>query len=152
MKKLDEIMELMTDEMADFKLAILKLQELSGEIEQMSIPISTEALDKNLNAFLEKQEENDRLKDDILKSIDQKLKNARLMPNYMLFLFCIFGILMLSLLGYFKSSATKAGDEKFEMYQMIKSESELFKNYLSENPEIKNEYYQWLEANKEHLS
>ncbi|MCB7481788.1 MULTISPECIES: DUF6730 family protein [Flavobacteriaceae] len=148
MKKLDEIMELMTDEMADFKLAILKLQELSGEIEQMSIPISTEALDKNLNAFLEKQEENDRLKDDILKSIDQKLKNARLMPNYMLFLFCIFGILMLSLLGYFKSSATKAGDEKFEMYQMIKSESELFKNYLSENPEIKNEYYQWLEANK----
>ena len=130
MKKLDEIMELMTDEMADFKQAILKLQELSGEIEKMSIPISTEALDKNLNAFLEKQEENDQLKDDIIKSIDQKLKNVRLIPNYMLFLFGIFGILMLGLLGYFKSSATKAGDEKFEMYQMIKSESELFKNYL----------------------
>ncbi|MDT0651425.1 DUF6730 family protein [Autumnicola edwardsiae] len=148
MKKLDEIMELMTDEMADFKLAILKLRKLSGEIGQMSIPISTEALEKNLNAFLEKQEENDRLKDDMLRGIDQKLKNSRLMPNYMLLLFGIFGILMLSLLGYFKSSATKAEKEKFEMYQMMNSESELFENYLSKNPEIKNEYYQWLEANK----
>ncbi|WP_300434320.1 DUF6730 family protein [Christiangramia sp.] len=148
MKKLDEIMELMTDEMTDFKLAILKLQELSREIEKMSIPISTEALDKNLNAFLEKQEKNDQLKDDILKNIDQKLKNARLMPNYMLLLFGIFGILMLGLLGYFKSSATKAAEEKFEMYQMMNSESELFENYLLENPEIKNGYYQWLEENK----
>ncbi|WP_300440401.1 DUF6730 family protein [Christiangramia sp.] len=148
MKKLDEIMELMTDEMADFKLAILKLRKLSGEIEQMSIPISTEALEKNLNAFLEKQEENDQLKDDILKGIDQKLKNARLMPNYMLLLFGIFGILMLGLLGYFKSSATKAAEEKFEMYQMMNSESEFFKNYLSENPEIKNGYSEWLEENK----
>lgn len=70
------------------------------------------------------------------------------MPNYMLLLFGIFGILMLSLLGYFKSSATKAAEEKFEIYQMMNSEIELFENYLSENPEIKNEYYQWLEANK----
>jgi len=148
MKKLDEIMELMTDEMADFKLAILNLRKLSGEIENMSIPISTEALDKNLNAFLEKQEENDRFKNDMLKSIDQKLKNARLMPNYLLLLFGIFGILMLGLLGYFKSSASKAAQEKFEMYQMMNSKSELFENYLSENPEIKNGYYQWLEENK----
>jgi len=148
MKKLDEIMELMTDEMADFKLAILNLRKLSGEIENMSIPISTEALDKNLNAFLEKQEENDRLKDDMLKSIDQKLKNARLMPNYMLLTFGILGILMLGLLGYFKSSATKAEKEKFEMYQKMNYESELFESYLSENPEIKNEYSEWLEENK----
>lgn len=148
MKKLDEIMELMTDEMADFKLAILKLRKLSGEIEKMSIPISTEALEKNLNAFLEKQEEKDQLKNDILKSIDQKLKNARLIPHYLLLIFGILGILMLGLLGYFKSSATKAAEEKFEMYQMMNSKSELFKNYLSENPEIKNDYSEWIEENK----
>ena len=64
MKKLDEIMELMTDEMADFKVAILKLELLSKQISTLSIPISTEALDNNLNTFLEKQEKENRLKDE----------------------------------------------------------------------------------------
>jgi hypothetical protein len=64
MKKLDEIMELMTDEMEDFKVAILKIEQLSKQLCDLSIPISTEALEKNLNIFLEKQEEENRLKDE----------------------------------------------------------------------------------------
>ena len=67
MKKLDEIMELMTDEMADFKAAILELDELSKQLTTLSIPISTEALEKNLNIFLEKQKEENSIKDEILK-------------------------------------------------------------------------------------
>ena len=38
MKKLDEIMELMADEMADFKAAVLKLKELSKEIRRPEHP------------------------------------------------------------------------------------------------------------------
>ena len=45
MKKLDEIMELMTDEMADFKESVLQLKEYSKELQNMSIPITTEALE-----------------------------------------------------------------------------------------------------------
>ena len=60
MKKLDEIMELMADEMADFKTSVLKLQLISKQLFDLSIPISTEAIEKNLNTFLEKQEEENR--------------------------------------------------------------------------------------------
>ena len=101
MKKLDEIMELMTDEMADFKVAILKLELLSKQISTLSIPISTEALDNNLNTFLEKQEKENRLKDEVLKEIERKLKHARIIPNYLLILFGSLGIILLSLLAYF---------------------------------------------------
>ena len=52
MKKLDEIMELMTDEMADFKESIFQLKEHSKELQNLSIPITTEALEKKLNTFL----------------------------------------------------------------------------------------------------
>ena len=45
MKKLDEIMELMTDEMADFKESVLQLKEHSKELQNLSIPITTEALE-----------------------------------------------------------------------------------------------------------
>ncbi len=54
MKKLDEIMELMTDEMADFKTSVLKLQLISKQLFDLSIPITTEAMEKSLNTFLKK--------------------------------------------------------------------------------------------------
>jgi len=147
MKKLDEIMELMTDEMADFKAAILELELLSKQLSTLSIPISTEALEKNLNIFLEKQKEENSLKDEVIKEIEKKLKQARIIPNYLLILFGILGILSLSLLGYFGYTAKTADEEKLEMYQMIlESDNNTYQLYFSENPEIKEDYSKWLEG------
>ncbi|MGA8854399.1 MAG: DUF6730 family protein [Christiangramia sp.] len=146
MKKLDEIMELMTNEMADFRTAILQLKEHSKELGNMSIPITTEALEKNLNTFLEKQEEESRLKDDILNSIDQKLKQSLLIPRYLFVVFGILGILMLGLLGYFGYSVKAAGKEKFELIQMMRNSGNRYLEYFLENPELKEDYIQWLEA------
>ena len=101
MKKPDEIMELMTDEMADFKAAILQLKEYSKELENMSIPITTEALDKQLQDFLKGQEEENQLKIDILKKINGKLQGAVLIPKYILLLFGGIIIILLCLLMYF---------------------------------------------------
>ena len=50
MKKLDEIMELMADEMADFKKSLLQLQKISDELQNHSIPINTEVLEKHLHS------------------------------------------------------------------------------------------------------
>ena len=81
-------MELMTDEMEDFKVVILKLELLSKQLSNLSIPISTKALDENLNSFLENQDDENRLKDDFLKEIEKKLKYGRIIPNYLLILLC----------------------------------------------------------------
>ncbi|MCM4154756.1 DUF6730 family protein [Gramella sp. AN32] len=149
MKKLDEIMELMADEMADFKTSILKLQLISKQLFDLSIPISTEAMEKNLNTFLEKQEAKNQLKDDTLKSIDKKLEHAMIIPNYMLVIFGILGILMLGLLGYFGVSCKAAKEEKFGVFQiMTKSENNRYQEYFSEKPEIMNDYCEWLEEKK----
>jgi len=101
MKKLDEIMELMADEMADFKVAILQLKEHYKKLQNMSIPITTEALEKHLKDFLKDQEEENQLKIDILKEINGKLKGSVLIPKYILVLFGSIIITLLFLLMYF---------------------------------------------------
>ncbi len=149
MKKLDEIMELMTDEMADFKAAIIKLEELSKQLSTLSIPISTEALEKNLNIFLEKQKEENSIKDEILKEIEKKLQHARIIPNYLLILVCSLGIILLSLLGYFGYSLKERQNEKFELYQILmESNNDRYQEYFSKNPKIQDDFKQWLEEKK----
>ena len=139
-------MELMADEMADFKTAILKLQLLSRQIFDLSIPISTEALEKNLNIFLEKQELQSKERDELLKSIDEKLKNARLIPNYLLILFGVLGITALGLIGYFSYSANAQQEESFKVFRRImESENQLQQDFFAQHPEINEEYCQWLE-------
>ena len=151
MKKLDEIMELMTDEMADFKTAILKLQLLSKQLGDLSIPISTEALENKLNIFLQNQEAKNEVQQDVLKSIDKKLKHARLLPNYIFYLFGILGTLALGLLGYFGYAAKAAKQEMFEVYRMMQSKESRYQEYFSENPETKDDYCEWLETKNQDL-
>ena len=146
MKKLDEIMELMVDEMADFKTSLEKLEALSKDLNEMSIPISTAVLDENLKSFLQKQEEDNELKNDLLRDINIQLERASLIPNYILVLFGSILILLLSGLGYFIYSSKITEEEKFHIYRTIsESELESYKTFFSENPEIKEDYCNWLE-------
>ena len=152
MKKLDEIMELMADEMADFKTAVLELQKHSEQLAEMSIPISTEAMEKILNSFLQKQETLNEKRTETLQGIERKLKNARLIPNYLLILFGITGILGLGLLGYFGYTSHEKLEENFGVYQMImESQNKLHEDYFASYPEIKKAYCQWLEDGKKDL-
>ena len=149
MKKLDEIMELMADEMVDFKTAVLELQKRSEQLAEMSIPISTEALEKDLNSFLQKQEAEKQKTDEILQGIDRKLQHARLLPNYLLILFGIASILCLGLLGYFGYTSNEKIAQNFEVYRMImESQNTLHEDYFAAYPEIQEAYCKRLEENK----
>ena len=146
MKKLDEIMELMADEMADFKASLLRLEELSKQLDELSVPISTEAIDKNLERFIETQREAHTFKDQLLKDINNKLTRANLIPNSMLVLFGSCLLFLLSMLGYLVYSNQISEEQKLEMYRSI-SESEIrsYQIYFSENPELKDDYCEWLQ-------
>ena len=147
MKKLDEIMELMADEMKDFKTAVLELQKLSGQLVKMSIPISTEAVEKNLNTFLLKQQAEKEKTDEILKEIDRKLKHARVIPNYLLILFGISGIIALGSVGYFGYNSKEKVENNFEVYQAImESQNKHYEDYFAAYPEIQEAYCEWLQG------
>ena len=147
MKKLDEIMELMADEMKDFKTAVLELQKLSGQLVKMSIPISTAALEKNLNTFLQKQELEKEKTDEILKEIDRKLKRARIIPNYLLILLGISGIIALGSVGYCGYTSQEKVEENFEVYRTImESQNKHYEDYFAAYPEIQEAYCEWIQG------
>ncbi|WP_026913683.1 DUF6730 family protein [Christiangramia portivictoriae] len=146
MKKLDEIMELMADEMADFKKSLARLDALSKELNKMSVPISTSTFDENLKSFLQKQEEANELKNELLRDIIIQLERASLIPNYVLVLFGGILIMLLSGLGYFIYSSKITEEEKFQIYRTIsESELESYQIFFSENLEIKEDYCSWLQ-------
>jgi hypothetical protein len=149
MKKLDEIMEMMADEMVDFKTAVMELQRLSEKLVKLSIPITTEALEKGLNSFLQNQEAEKEKTDEILQDIDRKLQHARLIPNYLLILFGICVMFGLGLLGYFGYTSNEKIEQNFEVYRTImESQNKLYEDYFAAYPEIQEAYCQWLEENK----
>lgn len=149
MKRLDEIMELMADEMADFKTTVLNLQKHSEQLSEMSIPISTDALEKNLNQFLKKQELESQARDEILRSIDLKLKNARIIPNYLLILFGALGVFALGMIGYFSYSIKAQQEENLKNYDIIlQSKNQLQEDFFAAFPKVKAEYRQWKESQK----
>ena len=140
-------MELMADEMDDFKTAVLELQKLSGQLVKMSIPISTEALEKNLNTFLQKQEIEKGKTDEILKEIDRKLKRARIIPNYLLILLGISGIIALGSVGYFGYTSQEKVEENFEVYRTImESQNKHYEDYFAAYPEIQEAYCEWIQG------
>ena len=122
MKKLDEIMELMADEMQDFKEGLLQLKKNTDELQSRSIPISTEVLEKHLNFFFEKQQEKEALVAERFNGIEEKLKKAYILPKSLGIIVGAILILLISLVGYLTFELKEASNEKFEVDQIRKKE------------------------------
>ena len=139
-------MELMADEMADFKRSLLKLDGLSKEINDMSIPISTEAMENKLDSFLKNQEEAVSSRDTLFLDIQNQLKRALLIPKSVIIIFGSSLLILLIALGYYVNVARLEEKQRLELYQFIyESDVERYQIYFSENPEIEEDFCKWLE-------
>lgn len=143
MKKLDEIMELMADEMQDFQNGLLQMKKMTDELSTRSIPITTEALEKHLTFFLQQQKEKETLRRKVLSEINQKLQEAYILPKSLGIIFGIFLILFISFTGYVSFQWNNA-NERLERERLVQEEAiELYDRYFTDNPQIKEDYSKW---------
>lgn len=148
MKKLDEIMELMSDEMADFEINVHHLQQLNKELESQSIPISTAALEVKLQEFLTRQIEMNLEKDKAVLDIKSEIKKSNIIPKNILTLFATVLLLLLTAGGYFGYQNHFQKSRVIELYEMVlESETENYNRFFSEYPKLKEDYCSWLEQN-----
>ena len=146
MKKLDEIMELMADEMQDFQVGLLQLKKMTNELQNRSIPISTEVMEEQLNFFFQKQQKKEAVVAAKLTAIDEKLKNAYILPKSLGIIFGSFLILLISLIGYLSFEVMGNKDEKIEAHQVLEREQvKLYDRYFTENPELNEAFKNWLQ-------
>ena len=85
--------------------------------------------------------------DEILKEIDRKLKRARIIPNYLLILLGISGIIALGSVGYFGYTSQEKVEENFEVYRTImESQNKHYEDYFAAYPEIQEAYCEWIQG------
>ncbi|MHA6281268.1 DUF6730 family protein [Salinimicrobium sp. CAU 1759] len=143
MKKLDEIMELMADEMQDFQNGLLQMKKMTDELNTRSIPISTELMEKQLRFFFQQQQEKEALAAERLQSIDNKIKNAYILPKNLGMIFGSLLILLISLIGYLSFEIRLLKAEEIEE-KLARS----YNIYLQENPIQQKAYENWLSNQK----
>ena len=98
MKKLDEIMELLTDEMNGIQNSIKKLEGLSKGLNE--VKVDTSKLEYHLKEHLRQQERIRSQNMITLNDIDKKLKRAKLIPKWLLVLFLSVLIILCMTIGY----------------------------------------------------
>ena len=98
MNKLDEIMELLTDEMNGIQNSIKKLEGLSKGLNE--VKVDTSKLEYHLKEHLRQQERIRSQNMITLNDIDKKLKRAKLIPKWLLVLFLSVLIILCMTIGY----------------------------------------------------
>lgn len=98
MKKLDNIMELLTDEINGFQNSIKKLEGLSKGFNE--IKVDTSKFEYHLKEHLGHQKRIQSHNDSKLNDINQKLERAKLIPKWLLVLFLSVLIIQSMVIGY----------------------------------------------------
>ena len=124
MKKLDDIMELLTDEINGFQNSIKKLEGLSKGLN--GVKVDTSKLEYHLKEYLRHQGRVQSQNMKTLNDIDKKLKRARLIPKWQLVLFLSVLIIMSIVIGYLS----------FQMVQLKKKEGAI---PMKEKVELQNQ-------------
>jgi len=144
-KKLDEVMELLTDELDGFNKAIDRLEKLTENVDNVKIEASTWKIQELISNHLEKERDfKKNIGRDIL-DISHNVSRARIIPKSLVrMLVGIWGISLVSVcyLGFKLAHMETAKERAFEEggQEVIKS----LKAYFDKNPELYQSYEEWM--------
>ena len=144
MKKIDEIMELLTEEIEGFNRSIGKLEELSKKWDSLKIKADSSIIDYYVKEFLRQQEKVlDNCKKSTLET-NRIIKSATLVPRWLITLCCIVTCTFLLTLGYFGYHFVRFEENREEAFEKGREEaiSEL-RGYFNDHPIIYKDFQKW---------
>ena len=144
MKKMDEIMELLTDEIEGFKRSIGKLEELSKKWDNLKIKADSSHIEFYIKDFLRQQE---RAVETYRKGVietHRTIKSATLIPKWVMTLFLIMLALTVFTLAYFGYHFIKFEENRKISFEKgrVEAISEL-KDYFDDHPIIYEDFQRW---------
>jgi len=144
MAKLDEIMEVLTQEISGFNNSIDKLEELSAKFDDLKITADTSHLEFQLKEFLRLQKSNlefyDKRMDKVLKNIEK----SRWTPKWEMSLFYLFMIINTIAFGYMGYYFINYEQEKKAVVLKVKKENlGRARGYFEDHPIIYKDFEKW---------
>ena len=144
-KKLDEVMELLTDELDGFNKALNKLQRLTKNVEDIRILPDTSEIEKLLENHLQREKEKTIDLQESVRSLKERLVKASLISKFQKWLHYFIWVLSLLIIGYLSFKVSKMEEIREESFAEGKREVIIsLKGYLDQHPEQYKEYEQWL--------
>lgn len=144
MKKMDEIMELLTEEIEGFNLSIGKLEQLSKQLDNLKIKADSSNIEFYIKDFLRQQERRIDNYEKKAKETNQIIKSATLVPKWLIALFCSATCAIVLTLTYFGHYCIRFEENKEEVFEKGREEviSEL-RDYFDNHPIIYRDFQRW---------
>ncbi|GMN11878.1 hypothetical protein MTsPCn9_11540 [Croceitalea sp. MTPC9] len=127
MKKIDEIMELLTEEINGFEKSVEKLECLSKNLNEIKVKADTSNMEYRLKEHLRAQERIESQNKQTLKELNQKLKRAKLVPKWLLILFLSVLIMLTIVIGYLSFQVVQLNKDKMAILGKEKVELQMNK-------------------------
>ncbi|WP_149274192.1 DUF6730 family protein [Pareuzebyella sediminis] len=144
-KKLDEVMELLTDELDGFNKSIGRLERLTQNTDNIKITPDTSEIERLLREHLESEKtKTERLKESVQEIRNQILK-ARLVPKIQLWVHYSIWFISLVVIGYLALEVSAIVEIQEKAF--AKGEQEVISNlkgYFDQNPDHYKSYQKWL--------
>ncbi len=144
-KKLDEVMELLTDELDGFNTSINRLERLAQNVENIKIQPDTSEIERILLEHLDMQRDRDEEVQKSIHNTESHITKARLIPKAQLWLHYSIWFLTLLIIGYLAFKVSRTPDIRERAF--VEGEQQAFsklKGYFDNNPEQYQAYQKWI--------
>ncbi len=144
MKKIDEFMELFTEEVTDFKESVSKLKEVSGHIRDVKVKADSTKIETLLEEHLNNQEQIFENIEDTAIEIERQLQKSKVFPKWYLHALLVIGITLILILGYFGYHTYGNIKAREKAYEAGKEEVlSVYKGFFQEHPNAYKDLQEW---------
>ncbi|WP_282160372.1 DUF6730 family protein [Ulvibacterium marinum] len=144
-KKLDEVMELLTDELDGFNKSLVRLERLTQNTDNLKIKPDTTEIERLLREHLNSEKANNSRLDESVRGITEQISKARLIPRLQLWLHYSIWIISLIIIGYLAFKVSRIDDIKEKAF--TEGEQEVISNlkgYFDQYPGHYESYRKWI--------
>ncbi len=148
-KKLDEVMELLTDELDGFNKALDKLQRLTKNVADIRILPDTSEIEKLLETHLKREKEKTSQIKESVQSLKEPLAKASLVTKLRLWLHYSIWAVSLVIIGYLSFKVSKIEELREESYSNGRQDiNTSLRDYFDAYPESLKTYQDWAKEKK----
>ena len=144
-KKLDEVMELLTDELNGFNKAIGRLERLTQNTDNIKIMPDTSEIERLLREHLNSEKANTERLQESVQDISSQISKARLISKTQIGFQYLIWFISLVIIGYLTFKVSQIDDVRERVFN--KGEQEVIsdlRDYFDQYPEHYESHQKWL--------
>ena len=145
-KKLDEVMELLTDELDGFNKSIIRLERLTQNPDSIKVIPDTSEIERLLQEHLNSEKVNTEMLKESVQDISSQISKARLVPKIQSWIHYSIWFISLVIIGYLALQVSRMGEVQERAF--TEGGKEVISNlrgYFDQNPAHYESYRKWLQ-------